>query len=110
MEIKGGLYEILSKLKGKPGLYIGRPSVSDIFTFLVGYKTARKELGIELTEPEINFYRDFHEFVEHKYNLHVSNSWAKITMLYCVDEKQGFERFFELLEEFQLQTKLVEMT
>jgi hypothetical protein len=101
MEVKGGLFEILSKIKAKPGLYIGRPSLSDLFMFLVGYKTARRELGIELTAEEIRFYQEFHQFVEKKYNLHTSNAWAKIILLYCPDEKQGFERFFQLLEEFQ---------
>jgi len=48
MEVKGGLFEILSKIKARPGLYIGRPSLSDLFMFLVGYKTARRELGIML--------------------------------------------------------------
>ncbi|HBL09939.1 MAG TPA: hypothetical protein DD379_00550 [Cyanobacteria bacterium UBA11162] len=101
MEVKGGLFQILTKVKAKPGLYIGRPSLSDLFMFLVGYKTARRELGIEPTAEEIRFYQEFHQFVEKKYNLHTSNAWAKIILLYCPDEKQGFERFFELLEEFQ---------
>ena len=101
MEVKGGLFEILSKIKTKPGLYIGRPSVSDLFIFLAGYKTARRELGIEPTAEEMKFYQQFHQFVENKYNLHTSNAWAKIILLYCPDEKQGFERFFQLLEEFQ---------
>ena len=106
MQVKGGLFEILAKIKARPGLYIGRPSVSDLFMFLVGYKTARRELGIELTAEEMKFYQEFHQFVEKKYNLHTSNAWAKIIMLYCPDEKQGFERFFELLEEFhELQTE-----
>jgi len=93
MEVKGGLFEILSKIKARPGLYIGRPSLSDLFMFLVGYKTARRELGIEPTAEEIRFYQEFHQFVENKYNLHTSNAWAKIILLYCPDEKQGFERF-----------------
>ena len=101
MQVKGGLFEILNKIKTRPGLYIGRPSVSDLFMFLVGYKTARRELGIKPTEEEVRFYQDFHQFVEKKYHLHTSNAWAKIIMLYCPDEKQGFELFFQLLEEFQ---------
>jgi hypothetical protein len=101
MEAKGSLFEILDKIQAKPGLYIGRPSVSDLFMFLVGYKTARRELGIEPTQEEVKFYQEFHQFVEKKYNLCTSNAWAKIIMLYCPDEKQGFERFFQLLEEFQ---------
>lgn len=101
MAEKSGLLEILAKIKQRPGLYIGRPSVSDLFMFLVGYKTARRELGIEPTAEEIQFHQKFHPFVEKKYNLKTSNSWAKIIMLYCPDEKRGFERFFQLLEEFQ---------
>ena len=101
MKVKGGLFEILAKIKARPGLYIGRPSVSDLFMFLVGYKTARRELGIEPAAEEMRFYREFHQFIEKKYNLHTSNAWAKIIMLYCLDENQGFERFFQLLEEFQ---------
>jgi hypothetical protein len=101
IEVQGGLFEILDKIKARPGLYIGRPSVSDLFMFLVGYKTARRELGIEPNQEEVQFYQEFHQFVEKKYNLHTSNAWAKIIMLYCPDEKHGFERFFQLLEEFQ---------
>ena len=101
IKVQGGLFEILDKIKARPGLYIGRPSVSDLFMFLVGYKTARRELGIEPNQEEVKFYQEFHQFVEKKYNLHTSNAWAKIIMLYCPDEKYGFERFFQLLEEFQ---------
>ena len=30
-EIKGGLFEILAKIKAKPGLYLGSSSLSDLF-------------------------------------------------------------------------------
>lgn len=103
MENQTGLLEILNKIKTQPGMYLGRPSVSDLFIFLAGYKTARRELKVELTDQEVSFYQNFHQFVETKYNLHSSNSWAKIIMLYCPDEKKGFESFFHLFEEFQQQ-------
>ncbi|PSF37838.1 hypothetical protein C7H19_07590 [Aphanothece hegewaldii CCALA 016] len=105
MNKKGGLFELLSKIKAKPGLYLSHPSVCELFVFLVGYKTARRELGIEPTEQEIKFYQEFHQFIEKEYNLHTSNSWAKIIMLYCSDEKQGFERFYQLLDKFHSQNK-----
>lgn len=103
--MSGGLFEILDKIKARPGMYIGTASISDLFMFLVGYKTARRELSIELTESEAEFYEDFHNFVERKYKLHTSNSWAKIIMLYCHDEKAGFEKFFQLLSEFKKRDK-----
>jgi hypothetical protein len=101
MESKIGLFEILAKIKNKPGMYIGRASLSDLFIFLAGYKTARRELGINPTDRELSFYDGFHDFVQNYYQIHSSNSWAKIIMIYCSSEQHGFERFFELLEEFE---------
>jgi hypothetical protein len=83
--------------------------VSDLFVFLAGYKTARRELGVKPTERELVFYEGFHEFVQNSYQIHSSKSWAKIIMLYCSDERQGFvgvaslkeNQFFELLEKFE---------
>ncbi len=45
-----GLFEMLNKIHKKPGMYIGRASASDLFMFIVGYRTAREELGVEPTE------------------------------------------------------------
>lgn len=101
MEPKNGLFEILAKIKTKPGMYLGHSSVSDLFIFLAGYKTARRELGVNPTERELIFYEGFHEFVQSYYQIHTSKSWAKIIMLYCSDEQQGFDRFFELIEKFE---------
>jgi len=101
MESKSGLFEVLAKIKTKPGMYIGHSSVSDLFVFLAGYKTARRELGVNPTERELIFYEGFHEFVQSCYQIHTSKSWSKIIMLYCSDERQGFDRFFELLEKFE---------
>ncbi len=99
MESNSGLFEILAKIKTKPGMYIGHSSVSDLFIFLAGYKIARRELGVSPTERELVFYESFHEFVQNCYQIHRSQSWAKIIMLYCSDERQGFDLFFELLEQ-----------
>jgi hypothetical protein len=105
MESKGGLFEILAKIKARPGMYIGHPSLSDLFVFLAGYKTARRELGIKPTDRELEFYDNFHEFVQNHYQIHSSNSWAKIISFYCLEESQSFDRFFELLAEFETRSK-----
>jgi len=102
------LFEIWRKIKAKPGMYIGRASVTDLFMFLVGYKTALRELKIESTEEEMVFYREFQPWLQQKYHVSTSNSWAKIIMLYCVNEKEGFESFFKLLDEFLAQNKNLE--
>ncbi len=96
-----GVYEILAKIKAKPGMYIGRPSVSDLFMFLVGYECSRSELGIENTEEEEDFYGEFQPWLQKKLGITTVSSWSKMIMLYCHDEKAGFEKFFSLLDEFK---------
>ncbi|MFK0735266.1 MAG: hypothetical protein ACFKPT_11140 [Gloeotrichia echinulata GP01] len=95
------IFEILEKIKTKPGMYLGRPSVSDLFMFLVGYECSRSELGIEPTVEEDDFYGEFQPWLQKKLGITTVSSWSKMIMLYCHDEKAGFEYFFSLLDEFK---------
>jgi hypothetical protein len=104
-----GLFDILEKIKARPGMYIGKASVSDLFMFLAGYKTARREFGIEPTEQENEFYGEFQPWLQQRFQVLSVNSWAKIIMLYSVDEKAGFEYFFQLLDEFWQRNKSLQV-
>lgn len=92
-------YQLLLKIKEKPGLYIGYPSVSDLFMFLCGYRRACQDMGLPLSEEE----REFHQFqpwLQQRFSVTTSASWAKIILLYAGSEPQAFEMFFDLFEEF----------
>lgn len=95
-----GLLDVLEKIRLRPGMYIGRPSVNDLFMFLVGYEFARSELGVEPTEQEQKFYDEFQPWLQKKLGVTTVTSWAKLIMLSCQDEKAGFDYFFQLLDEF----------
>ncbi|MDX2212418.1 MAG: hypothetical protein SFY66_03935 [Oculatellaceae cyanobacterium bins.114] len=95
-----GLVETLEAIKARPGVYLGRPSVSDLFMFLVGYEFSRSELGIDLTAQEQAFYDEFQPWLQQRLNMTSVASWAKLIMLSCHDEQVGFDRFFQLLDEF----------
>lgn len=95
------LFEMLEKIKARPGLYIGKASVSDLFMFIVGYRTAREELGVEPTATELDFYGEFQIWLQQRLGLRTSNSWAKMIEFGCGDEQAAFERFFELINEFR---------
>lgn len=82
-------------------MYIGRPSVSDLFMFLIGYEYSRSELGIENNEEEEDFYGEFQPWLQKKLGITTVSYWSKMIMLYCHDERAGFEKFFGLLEEFK---------
>jgi hypothetical protein len=100
-----GLFETLENIKVNPGLYLGRPSVSDLFMFLNGYEFARSQLNIELTPAEEQFYDEFQPWLQRKLGVTSVTSWAKLIMLTCHDEKTGFEQFFQLLNEFSQQKR-----
>jgi hypothetical protein len=100
-----GLYEVLAKIKARPGMYIGKPYISILRHFLVGYLFARDEMQIELSEEETDFYEHFHDWVQRRFKVQTSNSWANIILLFTRDEKDAFEEFFKLLDEFKLRDK-----
>ncbi|MBW4612450.1 MAG: hypothetical protein KME21_04075 [Desmonostoc vinosum HA7617-LM4] len=108
-----GIFDLLEKIRVRPGMYIGHISAHDLFIFLEGYQTARQELGIELTQAEIEFYDEFQPWLQERYNISISASWAKIIEFYTGSDERAFHRFFELLDEFwgrheQIGTDLVE--
>lgn len=105
-----GIFEILEKIQVKPGMYIGKASVSDLFMFLVGYKTARRELEIELEQREADFCENFQPWLQRKFEvLTTVKSWATIILLQCQDEKEAFYYFFKLLDEFEHRDKSLDI-
>ena len=94
-------FELLEKIKVKPGLYLGRASLTDLRMFVVGYRHARSELKVANAADEVDFYRNFQPWLQVRLNVRTSNAWDKIILFTMVDEKRAFEYFFELLEEFQ---------
>ncbi len=94
------VFELLEKIEQKPGLYLGSASVTALRHFLVGYKFARQELGILPTEEELDFYQEFQPWLQVKLSVQTVNSWDKVLLLKCVDEKAAFVYFFQLLKKF----------
>jgi hypothetical protein len=62
----GSLFELLTKIQAKPGMYLGSASVTNLRLFLVGYRFARGELKIPSTDDEIDFYRNFQPWLQIK--------------------------------------------
>lgn len=95
------LFPLLNKIRTKPGLYIGRASITELRMFIVGYRFARSELKIVTTETETDFYKNFQPWLQLRLNVRTSNSWDKILLFSVINDQQAFDYFFELLEEFQ---------
>ena len=93
------LYDLLNKIHQKPGIYIGSPSVSSLHMFLCGYAFSREEQGLALTDEEQNF-EQFQAWIQKRFKISASVSWAKIVAMHSANERAGFGMFFDLWSEF----------
>ncbi|MEH2083543.1 MAG: hypothetical protein V7K89_27280 [Nostoc sp.] len=100
--------EIISSIKKRPGMYLGRSSITRLDMLLRGYSLARREVGVPPTEPEREF-EGFQSWIEDKYRIKSGQSWAKIILFYSVDEHEALQKFFELFEEYLNQNKSSEV-
>ena len=94
------LYEILAQIKNQPAQYLRQTSLPHLFVFLNGYKIAKRDLRISISSEEQEFYRDFQPWIQKKLKVKTVNSWANIIQLFCINDREAFNYFFELLAEF----------
>lgn len=96
----GTLFDLLEKIKAKPGLYMGTASITGLRMFVLGYLCARSELSITNTETESDFYKNFQPWLQNRLSIRTVSAWDKIILLTCINEKDAFDYFFKLLDEF----------
>jgi hypothetical protein len=104
----GGILEILRKIEAKPGMYLGKPSLDHLFLFLTGYKTARRELGQELTALEEDFCGEFQPWLQQKFQVQTVASWSQLILSHTADETEAWQMFFLLLDEFLSRDKVTD--
>ncbi|MEM1242150.1 MAG: hypothetical protein AAGI45_20135 [Cyanobacteria bacterium P01_H01_bin.26] len=99
--------DLLNQIHQKPGIYIGSPSVSGLYLFLCGYGFARQEQGLAITAEEKAF-EQFQPWVQERFRIRASVSWAKIILLHSVDERGAFELFYKLWNEFLIRQQVLD--
>ena len=98
------LYDLLEKIKQKPGIYIGSPNINNLLMFLCGHQYACEAMELPESEQEMEFTQ-FQPWLQAKFGVNTSASWARIILLYSSDEIDAFKNFFDLLAEFRNQQK-----
>jgi len=89
------LYNLLAKIKQRPGMYLGKVSLTRLRMLLMGYSMSRGELGLQLTQEEKQFAQ-FQQWVQAKYQVDSAQGWETIILSQVNDEKLAFDLFFEL--------------
>jgi hypothetical protein len=96
------LIDYLAAMKKRPGMYLGRPKISNFQHFMHGYTIAIGINGVNETHPlATEFYR-FHDFASEKINTEHGH-WHQILLDLCDgDEEKALYLCFEWLDEFIL--------
>jgi hypothetical protein len=94
------LYDLLERIKQRPGMYLGKSSITRLRMLLDGYGMARMELGLPRTEQEQEF-NGFQEWIQKRFNITSSHGWDSIILFYSADERDALDKFFELFEKFR---------
>ncbi len=86
-------YLLLRDIKQCPALYLGKPSLKLLYTFLNGYKHH------EIPSPP-DCLDGFQEYIEEIYDIHTTHHWANIIQFYSSTEEEAFNKFYEHFGNF----------
>ncbi len=101
------LLDLLQRIKQRPGMYLGKCSITRLRAFLDGYGMARAELDVPRSQQEHDL-NGFQEWIQERYQITSTHGWDSIILFFSVDEKDALDKFFKLLEEFLNQAKIAE--
>ena len=92
-------YQLISKIKRRPSMYLGKPAITNLRSFLSGYILARRELDIPQTQEEKEF-SEFQFWIQSKFKISSDQSWDKTILFFSEDEQSAIAYFFNLFDEF----------
>ena len=96
------IHELLKSIRNFPYTYLREKKLKQLTDFLEGYMSYYfLQKGYASS-----FRRKFTGFLCDKYNRRDTINWHTIIIASCVTEEEGFDRFFELVDEYILKTAL----
>ncbi|MGR3274351.1 hypothetical protein ACSYAD_04475 [Acaryochloris marina NIES-2412] len=93
-------YTLLDRIKKQPSLFLARPSIYDLESFLFGYEYAKSLHGNSQTEEEKEFFQ-FTEWLREEFPIKTNHSWTNIIMFYSYDERDALIKFFNFFESYK---------
>jgi len=95
------IYDVLAPLRRKAGLYIADPELTRLQAFIVGYQCGLARGGLTFREESPDF-SGFHDWIATRLGYSsCTMGWYKMIRGRCASEREAFDRFYELLDEFR---------
>lgn len=89
--------EKLMNMRERPVLWIGRLTLGRLRTYISGYYEGIREIDKNFSSDFSGFY----DYIAKYYGVkETALNWDGIINSYCADEKEAFNKFYELLDEF----------
>ena len=90
-------YELLQKIKKRPGMYLGKTSLERLRAFLDGYH--HQELESQgMSEPDC--LDGFTPYIQKRYHLNTDHDWSSVIQFFSTSDQNAFDTFYQKLEEF----------
>lgn len=89
------IIELIFEIEKRPALYISKNYLSCLKAFLDGWLMNEAN-----SEKNSSVLSELQIWIQKKYNIHTSQSWADIIIFYSTDESEALHNFFALFHEF----------
>jgi len=100
-QIDKSIYDILAPIRHKAGLYIADPELTRLNAFIIGFQCGLALGGMTFRDEPPDFF-GFHDWVARRLGYTSSTmGWYKMIRGRCASEREAFDRFYELLDEFR---------
>jgi hypothetical protein len=93
--------ELIDKIRQRPGMYLGRPTVNNLYLFLQGFTYARKDDE----SGDYDVLAGFGDWVQRRYKITSSQGWARIIEFFSGNEADELMLFGKLFDEYLAQQK-----
>lgn len=96
------LPKIVELMRERPALYLGGKLIVKFKAFLDGYYCCMSSTSKESEDykDDMLFWSEFQIWIENKYGLNTTHSWASIINILAPDEASALELFFKLADKF----------
>jgi hypothetical protein len=97
----GDILDLIERIRERPGMFLGRPTVNNLYMFLAGFSYARKD--DDAGDWEV--LAGFGDWVQKRYKISTSQGWARIIEFFSANEAEELRLFGKLFDEYLARRK-----
>jgi hypothetical protein len=90
------LYEQLNQMRERPGMYLGRKSLTLLGAYIAGYVDHQYAID----KNHRSSFSKFGEYVREYFDIHTDHDWIKIITFYSSTDEDAVDLFYTLLDRF----------